>query len=369
MGLYIGLMSGTSMDAIDAALVEFTDHQTQLIDFCKIPIPALLSETLLKTRHRPVDLTLEEYGRLDVQLGKCFAEAALRLIRQAGKEEDILAIGSHGQTILHQPDGPDPFTLQIGDANTIAALTRITTVADFRGLDLAVGGQGAPLTPAFHQFQFRSNHIHRVVLNIGGIANITILPPDRERPVTGFDTGPGNALLDDWAMENLGRPMDRDGQWAKTGKVHRLLLERLKADPYFQAAPPKSTGRDRFNGEWLKAILNEFDPEPSAADVQATLTRLTAETAAEAIQRYAPEVQEVLVCGGGACNLELIRALNQALEGVPVHSTARYGLQPECIEAVAFAWFAKCRLEGRTANLPSVTGASRSMVLGAVYAG
>jgi anhydro-N-acetylmuramic acid kinase len=363
-------MSGTSMDAVDAALVEFTNGQPKLVHFRKAPIPNPLSEALSIVRGRHIPLTIEQYGQLDIRLGKLFAEAVLRLLRDAGKKpEDIFAIGSHGQTILHQPNGPDAFSLQIANPNLIAALTGITTIADFRNMDIAVGGQGAPLTPAFHEFQFRSSQRHRLVVNIGGIANITILPADPKKAIAGFDTGPGNALLDDWIMQNQGLPMDKDGWWAQSGKVHKLLLRKLKAEPYFQAPPPKSTGRDYFNLEWLAATLDGLKPKPSAGDIQATLTRLTGETIADAIRRHAPETQEVLVCGGGAYNLVLMNTLAETLDGMAVYSTERFGVKPECVEAVAFAWLAKCRLEGRTANLPSVTGASRGVVLGAIYSG
>jgi anhydro-N-acetylmuramic acid kinase len=370
MSYYIGLMSGTSMDAVDAALVEFANDRLKLIHFCKTPIPDSLSKTLSVVRGRDIPLAIDQYGQLDVRMGKLFAEAALRLLRDAGQRpEAISAVGSHGQTILHQPNGPDAFSLQIANPNVIAALTGITTIADFRNMDIAVGGQGAPLTPAFHEFQFRSRQHHRIVLNIGGIANITILPTGRTKAISGFDTGPGNALLDDWMMKNQGLPMDKDGLWAQSGKVHELLLQKLKADPYFRVEPPKSTGRDYFNLEWLTANLNGFEPKPPPADIQATLTRLTVETIADAIRQHAPETQEVLVYGGGAYNLALMNMLDGALKGMAVYSTERLGVKPECVEAVAFAWLAKCRLEGRTANLPSVTGASRAVVLGAIYAG
>lgn len=368
MALYVGLMSGTSMDAVDAALVDFSRDSARLVASHREPIPDELRTALLITRRQVLRLSIEEYGRLHIRVGKWFARAVIQLVTIAGVDKDaIVAIGSHGQTLLHKPDGLDPFTLQIGDANTIAHVTGVTTIADFRGRDIAAGGQGAPLTPAFHQAQFRRTGVNRVVLNLGGIANITVLPADPALATTGFDTGPGNAILDDWALDQLGTPMDRDGQWARGGRVNLRLLARAKADPYFELAPPKSTGREYFNLDWINALLRDVDPGPSATDVQATLVKLTAETVAEAICRRAADTQEILVCGGGARNPELMRAIADTLAGFGVCSTERYGLNPDHIEAIAFAWLAKCRLEGRPGNLPSVTGAARPVVLGAIY--
>lgn len=370
MPLFIGLMSGTSMDAVDAALVGFTGEKASLLEFHQLPYPEELRADLLPACHPQIYLSLEDYGRLSIRIGRLFAEAVQRLINKAGIQADqITAIGSHGQTILHRPKALDPFTLQIGDPSTIASLTGITTIADFRSLDIAAGGQGAPLTPAFHEAQFRDSSVNRVVLNIGGIANITVLPADPHLPVTGFDTGPGNTLLDSWAQKHLGTPFDKEGQWARRGTVQPELLQNLKLDPYFQIPPPKSTGRDYFNLDWLGRILNRMATPPPPADVQASLVRLTADTIAAAIERYAPATQEILVCGGGAHNLILIQALRAALDPRLVDSTTRYGLSPNCIEAVAFAWLAKRRLEGLPGNLPSVTGARRPLVLGAIYAG
>ncbi len=370
MSLFIGLMSGTSMDAVDAALVAFTGEKADLLEFHQRPLPEDLRADLLPACQPQVLLSLEEYGRLSIRIGRLFAEAARQLMNKAGiRADQITAIGSHGQTLLHRPRAADPFSLQIGDPSTIASLTGITTIADFRSPDLAAGGQGAPLTPAFHQAQFREDSVNRVVVNIGGIANITVLPADPHLPVTGFDTGPGNALLDNWAQKHLGLPFDKEGQWGASGTIHQALLHSLKQDPYFELPPPKSTGRDYFNLDWLARILNRMAAPPLPADVQASLARLTADTIAAAIERYSPATQEILVCGGGAYNPILIQALKAALHPRLVNSTARYGLPPNCIEAVAFAWLAKRRLEGLPGNLPSVTGAAKPLVLGAIYAG
>ena len=369
--LFIGLMSGTSVDAVDAALVAFTGDKAQLLKFHPLPVPKDLRADLVLLCDPGVRPLLEDYGRLGIRVGRLFAKAVQQLLTQAGIPADrITAIGSHGQTLLHRPQLADPFSLQIGDPNTIAHLTGITTVADFRGMDIAAGGQGAPLTPAFHEVQFRTESLNRVVLNIGGIANITVLPADPTLPVTGFDTGPGNTLLDNWAQKHLDVPLDKDGRWARSGIIHQGLLARLKADPYFPLPPPKSTGRDYFNLDWLARILDGLTPPPAPVDIQASLLRLTADTIAAAISRHAPATQEILVCGGGAYNPVLMQALAQAVgSACQINSTARYGLDPSCIEAVAFAWLAKRRIEGCPGNLPSVTGAAKPLVLGAVYAG
>jgi anhydro-N-acetylmuramic acid kinase len=371
MFLFIGLMSGTSMDAVDAALVAFTGDKAQLLEFHQLPVPKDLRADLVLLCDPEVRPLLEDYGRLVIRVGRLFAEAVQQLLTKAGIPADrITAIGSHGQTLLHRPHLADPFSLQIGDPNTIAHLTGITTVADFRGMDIAAGGQGAPLTSAFHEVQFRTESLNRVVLNIGGIANITVLPADPTLPVIGFDTGPGNTLLDNWAQKHLDVPLDKDGQWARSGIIHQGLFAQLKADPYFQLPPPKSTGRDYFNLDWLARVLDGLTPPPAPVDIQASLLRLTADTIAAAISRHAPATQEILVCGGGAYNPILMQALAQTLgSACLLNSTACYGLAPSCIEAVAFAWLAKRRLERCPGNLPSVTGAARPVVLGAVYAG
>ncbi|MFH0351309.1 MAG: anhydro-N-acetylmuramic acid kinase [Chromatiales bacterium] len=369
MALFIGLMSGTSMDAVDTALADFHGDQLRLIAFHQYPLPPDLTSALIATRRRAIDIALEQYGRIHIRIGRLFAEAVEEILRNASiTPQQIAAIGSHGQTILHSVKGREPFSLQIGDPNVIAAITGIATVADFRGADIAAGGQGAPLTPAFHESQFRTAARDRVILNIGGIANITILPAHPELPVTGFDTGPGNGLLDDWALRHLGVPIDRDGRWSAQGTVDRDLLAKAKSDPYFTLRPPKSTGRDYFNLDWLDGILKAMHCPPHPQDVQATLLRLTAETIAEAVVRYAPPGSEVLACGGGTGNPVLMSALAQLLGQQPVATTALYGLEPRCIEAVTFAWLAKRRLEGRPGNLPAVTGARKPVVLGAIYA-
>jgi anhydro-N-acetylmuramic acid kinase len=359
--LFIGLMSGTSMDGIDAALVRFGRADIDLIATQARPYPAPLRERLLAARQDTSLRTAGDVPDLDTAVGECFRDAANALLASAGIDAaDIVAIGSHGQTLRHEPAGDPPFTLQIGKPEVIVAGTRITTVADFRAADIALGGQGAPLAPAFHEWLFRRTGRRRIVLNIGGIANVTLLRGDATA-TTGFDTGPGNTLLDAWTLKHKGQPCDRDGAWAATGTVDADLLSRLLRDPYFAAAAPKSTGFEHFNLEWLERFgIAALDP----ADVQATLCQLTAETIADAVFG---EAEEVLACGGGVHNVELMRRLRTVLGDVPLQTTAVAGLDPDWVEAAAFAWLAMRTLAGLPGNLPSVTGAQREAVLGVVH--
>ncbi|MEJ2688052.1 MAG: anhydro-N-acetylmuramic acid kinase [Gammaproteobacteria bacterium] len=368
--MFIGLMSGTSVDGVDAALVDFSGPFPRLIASCDYPLEAELRQTLLALAEDRVERAIDQLGEADVIVAERFAAAVGRLLAEAGvPASEITAIGSHGQTIRHRPTGPAPFTLQIGDPNVIAERTGITTVADFRRRDLAAGGQGAPLAPAFHAAVFRAEQEDRVVVNIGGMANITILPADRSLAVSGFDTGPGNALLDAWIGRHQEATFDRDGAWAAGGRVWPELLERLLAEPYFAAPPPKSTGREQFHLRWLDDVLAALGTAGPTADVQATLCALTAETIAAAIEDQAPAARRVLVCGGGAYNGELMKRLGARLGSRIVQSTAAYGVDPEWVEAVAFAWLARQTLAGQPGNLPAVTGARGERVLGAVYWG
>ena len=366
---FIGLISGTSMDGIDAALVRLdTAAPPVLLASHSHPLPAGLRERLLALAHGEDD-RLEPLARLDVAVGREFAAAALALLETAGQPpEDIAAIGSHGQTVRHLPEGEHPTTVQIGDPNILAERTGITTVADFRRRDMAAGGQGAPLVPAFHAAVLRDPNVERTVVNIGGIANVTILPANPARPVLGFDTGPGNVLMDTWAGRHLGHSFDAGGQWAASGTVIAELLAAWRADPYFGREPPKSTGREHFNPDWLagsRPALDRFDP----ADVQASLCELTASTIAEAVNSHAAATRELLVCGGGAHNTELMARLARALPDCRVESTAGFGLDPDWVEAMAFAWLARQTLAGRPGNLPDVTGARHAVVLGGIYPG
>ena len=368
--IYLGLMSGTSVDGIDAALVSLSDGKPPLLTATHAhPIPATIRDeiqALMRTGANEV----ERMGELDMALGELFAAAANAVIKKSGlAPKDIRAIGSHGQTIRHRPRAAHPFTLQIGNPSVIAERTGITTVADFRARDIAAGGQGAPLAPAFHRHVFHSPQRHRVIVNIGGIANITCLPADAAQPVTGFDTGPGNTLLDQWIRHRQGRSHDDNGQWAAAGRASNELLEQLLADPYFAAPPPKSTGREHFNIEWLQGHLKRLAAPPADADVQATLMQLTAGTIAGAIRRFLPETQEAYVCGGGAHNRALMAALADNLSGIRVATTEALGLPPDWVEAAAFAWLAYQALQGQPGNVPSVTGAKRAVILGGIYPG
>lgn len=358
---YVGLMSGTSMDGIDAVLVSFAESSFELLQTREHNYPPALRKQLLAARLDASIRSIADVSRLHTAVGECFRDAANALLDAAGIDAaTVTAIGSHGQTIRHEPDADTPFSLQIGDADIIAAGTGITTIADFRSADIELGGQGAPLAPAFHEWLFRKAGKRRVVLNIGGIANVTLLHGD-ETETTGFDTGPGNTLLDAWVARHHGERFDRDGSWAAQGKVDAGLLARLLADPYFATRAPKSTGFEYFNLVWLESFgVNEHDP----VDVQATLIALTASSIAEAIRGSA---DEVLVCGGGVHNTNLMQHLRDALPDVAVASTAAAGLDPDWVEAVAFAWLAMRTTHGQPGNLPSVTGASRKAILGATH--
>ncbi len=366
MGYYIGLMSGTSLDGVDAVLTRIaSDRGIQVCGSYYRAFDSDLQQTLQQHCFAQT-VSIQALGELDARLGELFARSALELIRQHGlSPHQISAIGSHGQTLYHRPDGRYPFTWQIGDPNRIAELTGITTVADFRRRDIAAGGQGAPLVPAFHRAIFHSPREDRAVLNLGGIANITVLPADPGRQIVGFDTGPGNTLLNRWISRHLGQRWDQNGRWAGGGKLHRALLEKMLEDHYFNRPPPKSSGPEYFSLEWLAGYLQQFPAIPPQ-DVQTTLTHLTAVSVTRALETVSPRPQRLLVCGGGVHNQYLIQLL-QRYCCCPVTTTAHYGIDPDQVEAVAFAWLAWRTLSGKAGNLPAVTGARREVILGAVY--
>lgn len=365
--LYLGLISGTSADAIDVALVSF-QPQPQLVAALATPYPAALRPRVLALARDKAEISLDELGTLDVELGHAFADAALSLLeRERIDAAAIRALGSHGQTVRHKPTLAAPYTLQLGDPNVIAERTGITTVGDFRRRDLAAGGQAAPLVPGLHAALLADRQQDRVVLNLGGIGNITALPRDPAAPVLGFDTGPANCLMDGWSLQQRGIGCDRDGEWAASGKIDETLLADMLAEPYFSQSGPKSSGREVFNQDWLQRQLGSVRRDP--ADVQATLLALSARSIAAAIRRDAPSAQQVLVCGGGVHNGALMRALAAALAPVAVHSTARCGVDPDYVEAMAFAWLARQRLCGLPGNRADVTGARGPRVLGAIYFG
>ncbi len=364
--LFIGLISGTSADAVDAVLADFHSHPPQILERHEYPLPEPLRQGLLAFHHSG-PRELDRLARLDNAVARLFAEAVTVLLERARVDPaTITAIGSHGQTIRHEPDGHEPYSVQIGNPSLLAELTGIAVVADFRRRDMAAGGQGAPLAPAFHNAFFRSTAVERAVVNIGGIANITLLPADPLAEVIGFDTGPGNALLDAWAERHLHTPLDRDGAWAASGRVIPELLAQLLEEAYFQRQPPKSTGRELFQLNWLEARLNMVAATPPA-DVQATLTALTAHTIAAALRQYAPATQELLVCGGGARNPVVMTALRTQLESIGVQPTSSLGIDPDYLEALGFAWLAWRTWCGQPGNLPSVTGARGARVLGGIY--
>ena len=370
---YIGLMSGTSVDGIDAALVTIDEPgQLHLLATYQHPYPPDIRAQIQCLciaqcgNGNPNYNELEHVGELDMALGRLFAEAANHVRRQASLEPgDIRAIGSHGQTLRHRPRADHPFTLQIANPSVIAQVTGITTVGDFRARDMAAGGQGAPLVPAFHRWLFQRTGSARAIVNIGGIANITYLPKALSMPVIGFDTGPGNTLLDQWIEKHQGNQYDSNGEWAAAGKVNTQLLSNLLSDPYFAETPPKSTGREHFNLAWLDQHLCNMGPL-AAADVQSSLAELTVGSITQAIQGLGG-VDEIYVCGGGAQNRHLMQRLRQQLHPVPVTDTTSLGLPPDWVEAAAFAWLAHQTLEGRPGNLPSVTGANQAVILGGIY--
>ncbi len=358
--LYIGLMSGTSADGIDAALVDFHSTQPKLVAHHFTEFNPELRERILALNHPGHD-EINRLGELDHLLGKAFADAAIALLAKSGiAASDIRAIGSHGQTIRHRPQLR--FTLQIGDPNMIAAKTGITTVADFRRRDMAYGGQGAPLVPAFHQTILSSTKHDRAIVNIGGVANITFLPCDSQKSILGFDTGPGNNLMDAWIQQHLQKTHDKNGEWAKQGTVSLDLLEKLLSDAYFKMIPPKSTGPEYFNLAWL----NKHLCSQKNGDVQATLAELTAITISNAIKNVMHD-GEVLICGGGVHNQYVMQRLAALLEPLHVLSTEAYGVHPDWMEAMAFAWLAKQTLDKKPGNVMKVTGAKQEAILGGIY--
>lgn len=359
---YIGLMSGTSMDSIDAVLVSITKDRIKLLETYSLPIEDDLRKDILELCY-PGENAINRMGKLDVVLGRLFSDCVEALLEKAGLEpNDIIAIGSHGQNIRHMPEADVPFTLQIGDPNVIAANTGITTIADFRRRDVALGGQGAPLAPAFHQFLFRRYEGTQWVLNIGGIANVTLISPSNQ--VIGYDTGPGNTLLDTWYRQHTGRRFDVDGEWARSGMVNIQLLESLRTDPFFTKEPPKSTGLEHFNLKWLMEHIRKLGEHIPSEDIQATLTELTAVTIADNLNQI--EARHIWACGGGAKNRFLMERL-QALCPTPILTTDAAGIPIDWIEACAFAWFAYQTTHHIPSNIPSVTGASEAAVLGAIY--
>ncbi len=361
--LFLGLISGTSADGIDAALVDFADGRARLQFGRTYPWDPALRAQLVALGQQGASLSLDAIAELDVRVARAFAEAANLALADSGTPAAaVRAIGSHGQTLRHRPWGPYPFTLQLGDPSTLAERTGIAVVADLRRRDIAAGGHGAPLLPGLHAALLHAPGEDRAVLNLGGIANLTLLPAQGE--VRGFDTGPANALMDAWCLHHLGEDFDRGGAFAARGAVDEDLLGRLLDDPWFTQPPPKSTGRDHFHLGWVEARLRGGE---SPADVQATLNALTARTVAQALLATQPATRRVIACGGGVHNPVLMAALAAALPGAVVESTSDHGLDPDHVEAMGFAWLARQTILGLPGNLPSVTGAAGPRVLGGIY--
>lgn len=352
------------MDALDAVLVDFATTPPLLVASHSLKLDSELRHEILGLCS-PGNNEIGRLAELDVRLGRIASLTTLQLVEQAGVPINaIKAIGSHGQTVRHSPNSATPYTLQIGDPNTIAQLSGITTVADFRRRDLVVGGQGAPLVPAFHQTQFHSSEKNRVILNIGGIANISILPADDSKVVTGFDTGPGNMLMDAWTRLYHNQPYDVGGDWARSGQVDTRLLNDLLNDSYLSLPPPKSTGRERYSLQWLERQLSGAQ---RPQDVQATLCEQTAATIAYAVLQFSPDTEEIYVCGGGAYNHYLLERISAYLDSCRITTTTDLGVEPQWVEAIAFAWLARQTLRGLPGNLPAVTGAREAVILGGIY--
>jgi anhydro-N-acetylmuramic acid kinase len=359
---YIGIMSGTSLDGVDVTLISSQEKQFKLISNHFSPYPEPIKQQLL-VLHQPQQNELENSAIIGNKLAQLYADAVNALLNQSQvSPQQVKAIGCHGQTIRHRPELG--FTLQIGNNALLAELTGITVVGDFRSRDIAAGGQGAPLVPAFHLAAFGSNQKTRAIVNIGGIANITYLPKTGE--VIGFDSGPGNMLLDYWVKLKLGLDYDANGNWAATGEVIQSFLERMLADPYFALPPPKSTGRDLFNEDWLNEHLI-LNPNCRPQDVARTLVELTAYSINLAIILHCPNVDEIYLCGGGAHNQLLSNTLEKMLINIPVSNTNALGIDIDWVEAAAFAWLAQQTIDHKPANLPSVTGAEGLRILGAIF--
>ena len=362
--LFIGLMSGTSLDGIDCVIVDLAGDTPALITADCHALPDNLRHDVL-TLCADKQAPLAELGRLDIELGRCFAEAAIKTLAAAGVvAQEIEAIGSHGQTVFHQPNSAAPFSLQLGDPNTIAERTGITTIADFRRRDMAAGGQGAPLAPLLHQHCCASQNKNRAIVNIGGIANITLLLANGAR--VAFDTGPGNVLMDHWVARHKSTHFDKNGEWAKGGSVDTALLAELMSEPYLALAAPKSTGRELFNGAWLEQRLASLKQRPSPQDIQATLLEFTATTLSTALLAGMNQ-GEIYLCGGGAHNTALLKRIGKLMPGYYVGTTAEIGIDPDWLEAMAFAWMAQQTLDGIAVDTSPFTGAKKPVMLGGIY--
>ncbi len=357
--LYVGLMSGTSLDAIDAILMDFSES-IRTIKTKSIALPNTLKNEIAAL-NSPQDNELTRSLILGKEMAHLLSGAVIELLKEANIDNtQIIAIGSHGQTLRHAPNGELGYSLQIGDPSTIAENTGITVVADFRNRDIAAGGQGAPLVPAFHQVAFSSTDENRAIINIGGMANVSLFLGNET--IQGFDTGPGNVLMNYWAQKHINKPYDQNGDWAKSGKSDTALLSKMLAEPYFSIAPPKSTGRELFDAHWL----NQFNVQNTKPEnIQATLLELTAISIVNALP---PTIEKLFICGGGAFNMQLMERI-RIISGKPTATTTALGIDPEWVEAAAFAWLAKQTMNYAAGNLPTATGAKGFRVLGGIYRG
>ncbi|GAB3739445.1 anhydro-N-acetylmuramic acid kinase [Silanimonas algicola] len=369
--LFVGLISGTSADGIDAALLSVAPQahavapRIEVLHSRTTSYAPGLRATILRVSQADARVDLDEFGALDAAIGDAFAEAALSLLAEVDVDPSrVRAIGSHGQTLRHRPRPPHRFTLQVGDPNVIAERTGCDVVADFRRRDVAAGGEGAPLMPAFHAAVLGDPDETRAVLNLGGIGNLTLLPP--RGPVRGFDTGPANGLMDAWCVEHTGLAYDGGGAWASTGRMLPALLQRCLDEPWLALPPPKSSGRDQFHLGWLRERL---DGHEASQDVQATLLEFSARSIVDALHSTQAETTRLIACGGGVHNTALMARLAALLPGVVVESSAEHGIDPDAVEAAGFAWLAWQTLEGRPGNRPEVTGAAGPRVLGVIVPG
>lgn len=361
--LYIGLMSGTSVDAIDAVLMDFSLSNSHIVSSYSQPISSQLRNdinSLIAKYKQP-----KHIDQLDKQFAQTSCDAVNQLLKLAAIEtKQVSAIGSHGQTVFHNPNGTPPVSIQIGNPQIIANITGIPTVGNFRQADIDAGGQGAPIACAYHAEVLQSTTEERVILNLGGIANITKLPKNKNQAIIGFDTGPANTLMDAWTQKHLNKTFDEDGHWAQSGSVNAALLEQMLGDDYFTNPPPKSTGREHFNLEWLQHYLDKHDKAISTEDVQATLLALTIQSITKSINAWCPQSENVLLCGGGSENKFLVDQLNKTLVKITLNYTSDHGVPSKWMEAMAFAWLAKQNIENKPSNIPSVTGADKAVVLG-----
>jgi anhydro-N-acetylmuramic acid kinase len=368
--LYIGLMSGTSVDGIDTVVAKIGPSHFELINSDSIDFPAEIKSQLLDLCHAS-QANINEIGSLNTSCGQLIGQAVKSLLKKSHlSPSDIRAIGSHGQTVRHCPEHPKPFTTQLGDASIVAEESGILTIADFRMADIACGGQGAPLVPAFHNAVFRSSIANRAIINIGGISNITILPKDPRAEVTGYDIGPGNTLMDQWTRDKTGEPFDLDGNWARAGKIIPRLLDATLSEHYFLASGPKSTGRELFNLEWLGKYLSISETSESDQDIQATLAELTAITIAETVKAQKALLQDdldIYLCGGGVNNHYLLERIQHHIPDTTMNTTDSLNIDPQLVEASAFAWLAYRTYNGLPGNLPCVTGARKEKILGGIY--